>query len=87
MVSHQFYQILSDGQYLSHEIADKLIGMMAHKVCRHILSEVCTAEWFGIRNWWWNMRWGGTEQFALSLRLVDSEYTVYEDIIELIDVD
>ena len=77
---------LSDGQYLSHEITDELIGMMAHKVRSDILSEVCTAEWFGIIGDETRDE-GGTEQFALSLRWVDSEYTVYEDIVELIDVD
>ena len=40
---------LRDGQYLSHEITDELIGMMAHKVRSDIiLSEVREAEWFGI---------------------------------------
>ena len=47
---HTVSNWLSDGQYLSYKITDELIGMMAYvyKVCRHILSEVCTAEWFGI---------------------------------------
>ena len=59
--------------------------MMAHKALSNILSEVCTAEWFGIIG---NETWDedGTEQFTLSLCWVDTEYTVYEDIVELIDV-
>ena len=77
---------LNDGQYLSHEITDELIGMMAHKVHSDILSEVHAAEWFGIIGDETRDE-GGTEQFALSLRWVDSEYTVYEDIVELINVD
>ena len=72
--------------YLSHEITDELIGMMAHKVCRDIPSEVRTTEWFGIIVDEIQDE-GGTEQFALPLCWVDSEYTVYEDIVELIDVD
>ena len=77
---------LRDGQYLSHEITDELIGMMAHKVRSDILSEVREAEWFGIIGDETRDE-GGIEQFALSLRWVDSEYTVYEDIIELIEVE
>ena len=54
---------LSDGQYLSHEITDELIGMMACKVHNDILSEVRAAEWFGIIGDKTRDE-GGTEQFA-----------------------
>lgn len=77
---------LRDGQYLSHEIIDELIGMMAKKVRSGILSEVHEAEWYGIIGDETRDE-GGVEQFALSLRWVDSEYTVYEEIVELIDVE
>ena len=39
---------LRDGQYLSHEIVNELMGMMAHKVRSDILSEIHEAEWYSI---------------------------------------
>ena len=77
---------LNDGRYLSHEVVNELIEIMAHKVLRQILSEIREAEWFAIigdetRDV------SGAEQFALSIRWVDCDYTVYEDLIGLIEVD
>ena len=68
---------LSDGQYFSHEVTDELIGMMTHKVHNDIRSKVRAVEWFGIIGDETRDE-GGTEQFALLLRWVDSEYTAYE---------
>ena len=52
---------------------------MAHKVLRQILSKIRESEWFAIigdetRDT------SGVEQFALSLRWVDFDYGVYEDL-------
>ena len=76
---------LKDGHYLSHEIINELMGMMAHKVRSDILSEVHEAGWYDIIGDETQDE-GGIEQFVLSLHWVDIEYTVYEDIIKLIDV-
>ena len=35
---------LNDGQYLSHEVINEIIEIMAHKVIRQILSEIRDSE-------------------------------------------
>ena len=77
---------LNDGRYLSHEVVNELIEIMAHKVLRQILSEIREAEWFAIIGDE-TCDVSGAEQFALSIRWVDCDYTVYEDLIGLIEVD
>lgn len=59
---------------------------MAHKVLRQILSEIREAEWFTIIGDDTHDV-SGAEQFALSICWVDSDYTVYEDLIQLSEVD
>ena len=60
--------------------------MMAHEVLRGILAEVKDAKWFAlIADETWDI--SGVEQFAVSLRWVDSCYNVYEDIIGMVEVD
>ena len=77
---------LNDGCYLSHEVVNELIEIMAYKVLQQILSEIRETEWFAIigdetRDV------SGAEQFALSIRWVDCDYTVHEDLTGLIEVD
>ena len=71
---------------LSHDIINEIIEMMAHEVLRSILTEVKDAKWFALiadetRDI------SGVEQFAVSLRWVDTCYNVYEDIIGMVEVD
>ena len=76
----------NDGRYPSHEVINELIEIMAHKVLRQILSEIREAEWFTIIGDDTHDV-SGAEQFALSICWVDSDYTVYEDLIQLSEVD
>ena len=77
---------LDNGKYLSHDIINEMIEIMAHEVLRSILAEVKDAKWFALiadetRDI------SGVEQFAVSLRWVDTCYNVYEDIIGMVEVD
>ncbi len=80
---HGLHRWLDDGKYLSHDIINE---MMAHEVLRSILADVKGAKWFALiadetRDI------SGAEQFAVSLRWVDSCYIVYEDLIGMVQVD
>ena len=77
---------LNKSQYLSHDIINELIKIMAHKVLREILSEVRKSQWYAIIGDETRDA-SGAEQFALSLRWVGSDYTIYEDFVGLIQVD
>ena len=77
---------LNDGRYLLHEVINEIIEIMAHKVLRQILSEIRESEWFAIIGDE-TLDTSGVEQFAFSLRWVDFDYGVYEDLIGLIEVD
>ena len=83
---HGLESWIKDGRYLSHDIINELIEMMAHQLLRSILSEIKNATWFALiadetRDV------GGLEQFAVSLRWVDKSYSIYEDVIGLVQVD
>ena len=76
---------LKDGAYKSHDTVNELIQMMALQVLRK-LSEIWCAEWYAliadeIRDK------SGSEQFAISLRWVDTDCNVYEDLIGLVEVE
>lgn len=77
---------LNKSQYLSHDIINELIKIMAHKVVREILSEVRKSQWYAIIGDE-TCDSSGAEQFALSLRWFDSNYIIYEDFVGLIEVD
>lgn len=77
---------LRDGRYLSHDIVNELLELMAHQLLRGLLQEIRQAEWFALiadetRDV------SGMEQLAISLRWVDCNYVVYEDVIALADVE
>ena len=77
---------LKDGRYVSHDIINELIEMMAHQLLRNILTDVKSAKWFALiadetRDI------GGLEQFSVSLRWVDKCYSIFEDVIGMVQVD
>ena len=39
---------LSEGQYLSHDIVNELLEMMAHQLLRGLLQEIIEAKWFAL---------------------------------------
>ena len=77
---------LSDRTYQSHDIVNELIQLMAHQLLRHLLNEIRQAEWYSViadetRDA------SGPEQLGISLRWVDSDYIVNEDLIGLVEVE
>jgi len=77
---------ISKKQYLSHDIIDEQIKIMAVCLLDKILAKIHKAQYFSIigdetRDI------SGKEQFAVSIRYVEDDYTVNEDIIALVDVD
>ena len=59
---------------------------MAHQLLRHLLHEVRQAEWYSViadetRDA------SGAEQLGISLRWVDSDCTVYKELIGLVEVE
>ena len=77
---------LRNGVYKSHDTVNELIQLMYLQVLRKLLAEIRRAEWFAIiadetRDL------SSAEQFAISLRWVDSDYNVYEDLIGMVEVE
>ena len=77
---------IHEGKYLSHHIVNELLEMMAHQLLRGLLNEIREAKWFSLiadetRDI------SGTEQFAISIRWVSSDYVVNEDLITLAEVE
>ena len=77
---------LNKSQYLSHDIVNELVKVMAHKVLREILSEVRKSQRYAIIGDKTHDV-SGAEQFALSLCWVDSDYVIYEDFVGLDQTD
>ena len=79
-------QWLHDSRYLSHDIINELIEIMAHKLLRQLLSEIREVQWYSTIGDETCVA-SGAEQFAVSVRWVDTNYTVYEDLIALAKVE
>uniref|UniRef100_A0A1X7V6I5 DUF4371 domain-containing protein n=1 Tax=Amphimedon queenslandica TaxID=400682 RepID=A0A1X7V6I5_AMPQE len=74
---------VGDGKYLSHDIINELMEMMANSLLCNLLSEIKESEWYTIiadetRDS------SGKEQLTVSIRWVDKYYHVKEDLIGLI---
>ena len=77
---------LKKGDYRSHDIVNELVELMYMQLLRKLLGEVRAAEWYSIiadetRDL------SGAEQFAISLRWLDNEYNIFEDLIGMVDVE
>ncbi len=77
---------MQDGRYLSHDIINELFEIMAHQLLRGLLHEIREAGWFALiadetRDI------SGAEQLSISIRWVDNDYVVYEDVIALAAVE
>ena len=77
---------ISKKKYLSHDIINEMIALMAHDVLRDLLAKIKAAEYFALigdetRDI------SGTEQFAVSIRWVSQEYLINEDLITLAEVE
>lgn len=77
---------LTSQKYMSPEILNELIELMAQDVLRSVLAEVQSVPYYAIiadetRDI------SGKEQFAISLRWVSESYVISEDLIGLFSVD
>ena len=77
---------LKHSSYKSHDIINELIQLMAHEVLRTLLHDVREAQWFSLiadetRDI------SGSEQLSVSLRWVDDNYTIHEDLVGLMEVE
>ena len=77
---------ISRRKYLSHEIINEQIEIMAHHLLRELLVNIQAAEYFALigdetRDI------SGKEQFAISIRWVSHNYVINEDLITLAEVD
>ena len=77
---------IDEGQYISHELINELIEMMSHQLLQGLLDEIRIAEWFAIIADE-NSDISHIEQLAISLRWVDTNYIINEDIIALCEVE
>lgn len=73
-------------KYLSHEIINEQIEIMAHQLLRELLTNIKAAEHFALigdetRDV------SGKEQFAISIRWVTQDYVINEDLITLAEVE
>ena len=73
---------LQNGTYQSHDINNEIIQLMANQLLRGLLDEIRSAEWYSLIAD--ETDTSGAEQLGISLRWVDSSYTVHEDFIALI---
>ena len=77
---------IRDGRYLSHDIVNEILEIMAHQILRELLDRIREAEWFAlVADETQDV--SGVEQFSISLRWVDTEYVVNEDVIAFASVE
>ena len=70
---------IDEGKYMSHEIVNKLITLMGHKILRQLLARIkCVPSWYAVIV---DEATGVAckEQMNLSIRYVDNDYTISED--------
>lgn len=77
---------LSHSSYKSHDIANEIIQLMAHQVLKNLLQDIHEAEWFALiadetRDI------SGAEQLGVSMRWVDKNYGINEDLVGLVEVE
>ena len=76
---------LVDGKYLSHDIINEQIQLMAHQVLRSLVSKIKEARYFAvICDETQDM--SCKEQLGISIRWVDNQYSINEDLIGMYEV-
>ena len=84
-VVHGIDEWLKSAKYLSQDIVNELIEIMAHSLLRSLLTEIRQSPWFSLiadetRDE------SGLEQLSISIRRVDESYLVYEDIVGMMEL-
>ena len=77
---------INAGKYLSHEVTNEIVELMAHALLRNLLVDIRSAKFFAlICDETQDI--SGLEQFTISFRWIDPNYEVQEDLIGLVLVD
>ncbi|XP_003389518.1 PREDICTED: zinc finger MYM-type protein 1-like [Amphimedon queenslandica] len=77
---------INAGKYLSHEVTNEIVELMAHALLRNLLVDIRNAKFFAlICDETQDI--SGLEQFTISFRWIDPSYEVQEDLIGLVQVD
>ena len=79
-------QWIENGSYQSHDIINEMMQLMANQLLQKLLNEVRSAEWYSIiadetRDI------SGAERLGVSIRWVENDYQVHEDLIGLVEVE
>ena len=82
----QLWEWVNSGEYISHDIVNELMGLMANTIVKQIVTEVKSAGVYAIiADETQDIT--GKEQLVICLRWVDSSYMVQEDAIGLYQMD
>ena len=84
-VVHGVDEWLKSGKYLSHDIINELVEIMALNLLRNLLTEIRQSQWFALISDETRDQ-SGLEQLCISIRWVDQSYTVSEDIIGMMEM-
>ena len=79
-------QWIANGSYQSHDIINEMMQLMTNQLLQKLLNEIRSAEWYSIiadetRDI------SGAEQLGISIRWVENDYQVHEDLIGLVEVE
>ncbi len=77
---------IADGKYMSHDIINEQIQLMAHHVLRGLLASIKEAKFYSIICDE-TQDISGKEQLGLTVRWVDNSYSINEDLIGMYAVD
>ena len=77
---------LEDGKYLSHEIINEQMQLMAHYVLRGMLSNIHKSKFFSVICDE-TQDVSCKEQLCISIRWVDDDYDIHEDLVGMHKVD
>ena len=79
-------QWIANGSYQSHDIINEMMQLMTNQLLQKLLNEIRSAEWYSIIA---DETRGisGAEQLGISIRWVENDYQVHEDLIGLVEVE
>ena len=82
----ELHDWLTRQKYLSHDIVNEMIELLAHHLLRDLLIDIREAEWFSLISDE-TRDISVKEQLVVTIRWVDTNYKIHEDLIGLVAVD